>query len=80
MKPWTWLLSRQARIEGQFAGRHLQEGTVVLYDVTSTYFEGQRCPLARSGYSWDERPGHRQSSSGLDPSARLPGGGRGFRG
>lgn len=60
-----WLLSRQARIEDKLAGHHLQQGTVVLYDVTSTYFEGRRCPLARYGHSRDERPGNLQIVFGL---------------
>lgn len=60
-----WLLSRQARIEDKLAARHLQQGTVVLYDVTSTYFEGRRCPLARYGHSRDERPGNLQIVFGL---------------
>src|SRR5215469_2946880 len=53
-----WLLPRQARLEDKLAARHLQPATVVLYDVTSTYFEGRRCPLARHGHSRDERPGN----------------------
>jgi transposase len=60
-----WLLSRQARIEDKLAARHLQQGTVVLYDVTSTYFEGRHCPLARYGHSRDERPGNLQIVFGL---------------
>jgi transposase len=60
-----WLLSRQARIEDKLAARHLEEGTVVLYDVTSTYFEGRHCPLARYGHSRDERPGNLQIVFGL---------------
>ena len=60
-----WLLSRQARIEDKLAARHLQEGCVVLFDVTSTYFEGRRCPLARYGHSRDERPGNLQIVFGL---------------
>ena len=60
-----WLLSRQVRIEDKLAGRHLQEGSVVLYDVTSTYFEGRHCPLARYGHSRDERPGNLQIVFGL---------------
>ena len=60
-----WLLSRQARIEDKLAGRHLREATVVLYDVTSTYFEGRRCPLAHYGHSRDERPGNLQIVCGL---------------
>lgn len=50
-----WLLPRQAKIESALAQRHLFEGTLVLYDVTSTYFEGHRCPLAKFGHSRDER-------------------------
>ena len=60
-----WLLSRQARIEDKLAARHLQEGSLVLYDVTSTYFEGRCCPLARYGHSRDERPGNLQIVFGL---------------
>jgi transposase len=50
-----WLVAAQARIESKLARRHLHEGTLVLYDVTSTYFEGRHCPLARLGYSRDAR-------------------------
>ena len=50
-----WLLERQERIETALAKRHLAEGTLVLYDVTSTYFEGRHCPLARIGHSRDGR-------------------------
>jgi hypothetical protein len=48
-----WLLGQQERIERTLARRHLQNGTLVLYDVTSTYFEGRTCPLAKLGYSRD---------------------------
>lgn len=60
-----WLLARQPRIEDQLAQRHLAEGSLVLYDLTSTYFEGRRCPLARYGHSRDERPGNLQIVFGL---------------
>lgn len=60
-----WLLPRQARIEDALAKRHLAEGTLVLYDITSTYFEGQHCPLAHLGHSRDHRPGHLQIVFGL---------------
>lgn len=50
-----WLLGRQDRIEAALAKRHLAEGTLVLYDVSSTYFEGRHCPLARIGHSRDGR-------------------------
>jgi hypothetical protein len=48
-----WLLGEQGRIEQALARRHLQNGTLVLYDVTSTYFEGRTCPLAKLGYGRD---------------------------
>jgi transposase len=50
-----WLLERQERIEAALAKRHLTEGTLVLYDVSSTYFEGRHCSLARIGHSRDGR-------------------------
>jgi transposase len=60
-----WLLPRQARIEQALAKRHLADGCLVLYDVTSTYFEGRRCPLGRFGHSRDERNGNLQIVFGL---------------
>jgi hypothetical protein len=60
-----WLLERQAEIETALARRHLQEGTLVLYDVSSTYFEGQTCPLAQFGYSRDRKKGKLQIVFGL---------------
>jgi hypothetical protein len=48
-----WLLERQERIEQKLAGRHLEEGGHVLYDVTSSYYEGRTCPLARFGHDRD---------------------------
>jgi hypothetical protein len=42
-----WLVSRQARIENALAARHLEEGCLVLYDLTSSYLEGKCCQLAR---------------------------------
>jgi DDE family transposase len=60
-----WLLSRQDRIEQALARRHLANGTLVLYDVTSTYFEGRTCPLARYGYSRDDKPNKLQIVFGL---------------
>ena len=47
-----WLLSQQARIEQRLAAKHLTQGTLVLYDVSSTWFEGRTCPLARYGYRY----------------------------
>ena len=59
-----WLLPRQARIEKELASRHL-DNTLVLYDVTSSYFEGRTCPLARRGYSRDTKRGTLQIVIGL---------------
>jgi transposase len=52
-----WLLARQDRIEKKLAARHLSEGSLVLYDVTSTYYEGRCCPLARYGHDRDGKSG-----------------------
>src|SRR5437870_9247607 len=52
-----WLLARQGRIERALARRHLEAGTLVLYDVSSSYFEGRSCSLAQLGYSRDGRRG-----------------------
>src|SRR5712692_3277624 len=60
-----WLLARQQSIENALAKRHLSEGGLVLYDVSSTYFEGRHCPLARFGHSRDERSGNPQIVFGL---------------
>ena len=60
-----WLLPQQPNIEAALAGRHLGEGTLVLYDVSSTYFEGHCCPLARYGHSRDERRGNPQIVFGV---------------
>ena len=55
-----WLLERQSPIEQRLAQRHLSDGALVLYDLTSTYFEGRCCPLARHGYSRDGKRGKLQ--------------------
>jgi transposase len=60
-----WLLSRQDRIEKKLAARHLKEGGLVLYDPTSSYFEGTTCPLAALGYSRDGVRGKLQVNYGL---------------
>jgi transposase len=52
-----WLLARQERIERKLAKRHLRDGARVLYDVTSSYYEGRTCPLARPGSNRDEKKG-----------------------
>ena len=60
-----WLLERQQSIENALAKRYLSEGSLILYDVSSTYFEGRHCPLARFGHSRDERSGNPQIVFGL---------------
>ena len=60
-----WLVSRQESIENELANRHLCEGALVLYDVSSTYFEGTQCPLARYGYNRDKKKGFLQIVFGL---------------
>lgn len=60
-----WLLSRQSQIEQKLARRHLSDGTLVLYDVTSTYFEGRTCPLAQYGHSRDDKSDKLQIVFGL---------------
>jgi len=60
-----WLLERQQRIERALARRHLEDGTLVLYDVSSSYFEGHTCSLAQLGYSRDGKRGTPQIVYGL---------------
>ena len=60
-----WLIERQAAIEQRLAKRHLQEHTLVLYDLTSSYVEGTHCPLARRGHSRDGKKGTLQIVFGL---------------
>jgi transposase len=60
-----WLLARQERIEKKLAKRHLSEGDMVLYDLTSSYFEGVTCPLARLGKSRDRKRNTLQVNYGL---------------
>ena len=60
-----WLLPQQPRIEQALAKRHLAEGAMVLYDLTSTYFEGRHCPLAKLGHSRDDKKGKLQVVFGL---------------
>lgn len=52
-----WLLARQSRIEKKLAKRHLREGCQVLYDISSSYYEGHSCTLARPGHSRDKKRG-----------------------
>ena len=60
-----WLVSRQARIENALAARHLEEGCLVLYDLTSSYLEGKCCELARLGFNRDGKRGKLQIEYGL---------------
>jgi hypothetical protein len=60
-----WLLMRQEHIEERLAQRYLEPGGVVLYDLTSTYVEGEHCPLAKRGYSRDGKSGKQQIEFGL---------------
>ena len=60
-----WLLDRQAAVETRLAKRHLADGALVLYDLSSTYFEGRCCPLAKRGYSRDGKRGKLQIVFGL---------------
>ncbi len=60
-----WLLQRQHAIERRLAKRHLADGALVLYDLTSVYLEGRRCPLAKRGYSRDGKRGKLQIEFGL---------------
>ena len=60
-----WLLPRQASIEQALATQHLEDGTLALYDLTSTYFEGRKCPLAKLGHNRDGKKGKLQIVFGL---------------
>ena len=59
------LLAAQPKVETALARRHLKDGCLVLYDLTSSYLEGRRCPLAHHGYSRDGKPGKLQILFGL---------------
>lgn len=60
-----WLLERQTRIENKLAKKHLKEGTLVLYDVSSSYYTGRQSELIKMGYSRDGKPGEPQIVYGL---------------
>jgi len=60
-----WLLARQERVESALARRYLRAGGFVLYDLSSSYLEGRKCPLAALGYSRDGKKGKLQISYGL---------------
>ena len=65
-----WLIERQDKIEKRLARRHLKEGGLVLFDLTSSSFEGVTCPLAKIGYSRDGKPGTLQVNYGLLADSR----------
>jgi transposase len=65
-----WLLAHQNSIQKKLAARHLAEGGLVLYDLSSSYFEGLTCPLAKLGYSRDGKKGLLQVNYGLLTDAR----------
>jgi len=60
-----WLLERQPVIERKLAARHLGEGSLALYDLSSSYFEGSHCPLGRIGYNRDGKKNKLQVNYGL---------------
>jgi transposase len=60
-----WLVMRQAEVENELAATHLSNGSLVLYDVTSVYVEGSKCPLAQRGYNRDGKKGKKQIVLGL---------------
>lgn len=65
-----WLLARQGAIQNKLSRRHLHDGGLVLYDLSSSYFEGTTCPLAKLGYSRDGKKGLLQVNYGLLTDAR----------
>jgi hypothetical protein len=65
-----WLLERQDAVQAKLARRHLQDGAVALYDLSSSYYEGATCPLAKRGYSRDGRQGTLQVNYGLLADSR----------
>jgi len=60
-----WLLERQDKIQKKLAARHLKKGGLALYDLSSSYFEGSTCPLAKLGYNRDGKKGLLQVNYGL---------------
>ena len=64
-KAMDWLVGRQEKIEAALAGRHLPDGSLILYDVTSAYFEGRKCPLAKRGHDKDNKKGKLQIVIGM---------------
>lgn len=60
-----WLVTRQDQIEKKLAKRHFTKNGLVLYDLSSSYFEGTKCPLAKLGYNRDGLRGKLQVNYGL---------------
>ena len=60
-----WLLERQDDIEAELAGRHLREGAIAMFDLSSSWVEGSHCELAARGYSRDGKKGREQIEYGL---------------
>ena len=65
MRRWTGCSSARAAIEKKLAARHLREGSLALYDLSSSYFEGTHCPLAKIGHNRDEKKNKLQVNYGL---------------
>jgi transposase len=64
-KALDWLLEHQEQIESRLVSRHLRPGDSAFYDLSSSYYEGEMCPLARYGYNRDKKRGKRQINYGL---------------
>ena len=60
-----WLLARQSLIENKLAARHLEDGSLILYDVSSSFYTGTHCPLAEFGHARDGKNGYPQIVYGL---------------
>lgn len=65
-----WLLERQEAIEKKLVARHLRQDSLVLYDLSSSYFEGETCPLAKLGHNRDGKKGKLQVNYGLVTDGR----------
>jgi transposase len=67
-----WLFARQKKIENKLAKKHITEGSVVLYDISSSYYEGRKCPLIAFGHNRDKKKGKQIIVYGImtDPDGR----------
>jgi transposase len=70
-----WLLAQKGKIEGKLARKHLREGGIAMYDLSSSRVDGEKCELADFGYSRDGKRGRKQIEYGLmtDPEGRPVG-------